>query len=422
MLPLQRIIVYVDDLDRCSPDRVVEVLAAVHLMLAVEKFLVVVAVDPRWLLRCLQYHYAKLLDADDTSGPMATTPIDYLEKIFQIAYRVPKLDDGFDQYVRGLLPIAPPPRQTSGQPDDERASPTAVADLVVDTSPTDEPATRLRPEGIVEASDPLLATLSPKDARAIADRTNEILGELVPAAAGPDVDLVLDALTVTAEEQNVAAVLLPLLETPRAVKRLANSYRIYRASIPADDLPDYLAERRFEPAMVLLGAAVGQPLAAPSIFQRIAAADDGARIGDVFAGPSAGGGDPATNTSPGTGDAPTTADRTVDQTLPPATTSSAVGPTKDAGPVPDRSSEHEAIGRFRHVLSAEALTVTEVESYRRCIDHVARFSFRYMELTGRVAGGTGRPGVASAPASGPPPPAPEDGRSDGARSSAGTPA
>jgi hypothetical protein len=32
--PLQRIVLYVDDLDRCPPRRVVEVLTAVHLMLA----------------------------------------------------------------------------------------------------------------------------------------------------------------------------------------------------------------------------------------------------------------------------------------------------------------------------------------------------------------------------------------------------
>jgi hypothetical protein len=249
--------------------------------------------------------------------------------------------------------------------------------------------------------------LPPEIGGEIADLANVILARRVPEATVPDVDLVLDALTVTAEEQDVAAVLLPLLETPRAVKRLANSYRLYRASIPVTDLPQYLAERRFEPAMVLLAAAVGQPLAAPSIFQRIAASDDGSRIADVFAEPRSGNGDRPPTMSISGGDAPAgTADGSAGEPLAPAVTSSALGPTKDAGPVPDRSSEHEAIGRFRRVLAAEDLTVKDVDSYRRCIDHVARFSFRYMELTGRVAGGTGRPGVVSAPVPGPPPPPP----------------
>jgi hypothetical protein len=50
---IDRIILYIDDLDRCPPRRVVELLEAVHLLLAVDLFVVVVAVDPRWLLRSL---------------------------------------------------------------------------------------------------------------------------------------------------------------------------------------------------------------------------------------------------------------------------------------------------------------------------------------------------------------------------------
>ena len=57
---IERIVVYIDDLDRCAPARVVEVLEAVHLLLAVELFTVVVAVDPRWLLRSLTTHYGEL--------------------------------------------------------------------------------------------------------------------------------------------------------------------------------------------------------------------------------------------------------------------------------------------------------------------------------------------------------------------------
>ena len=49
--PIERIILYIDDLDRCPPKRVVEVLEAVHLLLAFDLFVVVVAVDARWLER-----------------------------------------------------------------------------------------------------------------------------------------------------------------------------------------------------------------------------------------------------------------------------------------------------------------------------------------------------------------------------------
>jgi hypothetical protein len=48
-----RIVLYIDDLDRCPPAKVVEVLEAVHLLLAFELFVVVVAVDSRWLTSAL---------------------------------------------------------------------------------------------------------------------------------------------------------------------------------------------------------------------------------------------------------------------------------------------------------------------------------------------------------------------------------
>jgi hypothetical protein len=51
---IDRIVLYVDDLDRCAPRRVVEVLQAVHLLLAFPIFVVVVAVDHHWLLTSLE--------------------------------------------------------------------------------------------------------------------------------------------------------------------------------------------------------------------------------------------------------------------------------------------------------------------------------------------------------------------------------
>ena len=89
---LERVVLYIDDLDRCPADRVRQVVQAVHLLLAFDLFACVVAVDPRWILECL----------DDSPGVITpgrpdrqrdteldvlggvTTPSDYLEKIFQI--------------------------------------------------------------------------------------------------------------------------------------------------------------------------------------------------------------------------------------------------------------------------------------------------------------------------------------------------
>lgn len=97
--PVDRVILYIDDLDRCEPKDVVRVLQLAHMLLAFELFVVVVAVDARWIEESLINRYTWLRDMDSTTAPIASdgqphqspsrgrvTPQDYLEKIFQISF------------------------------------------------------------------------------------------------------------------------------------------------------------------------------------------------------------------------------------------------------------------------------------------------------------------------------------------------
>src|SRR5206468_9352712 len=99
---------YIDDLDRCPSSLVVQVLQAVHLLLAFDLFVVVVGVDSRWLLRSLEEEYAQLKPRaqSDAAAVIAgsSTPQDYLEKIFQIPYWVPEMDErGYKRLVHDLV-------------------------------------------------------------------------------------------------------------------------------------------------------------------------------------------------------------------------------------------------------------------------------------------------------------------------------
>lgn len=80
---VERIVLFIDDLDRCPPDRVVEVLQAVHLLLAFRLFVVVMGVDSRWIASCLAKKHSEILGDEDGAALRAS---DYLEKIFQIPY------------------------------------------------------------------------------------------------------------------------------------------------------------------------------------------------------------------------------------------------------------------------------------------------------------------------------------------------
>jgi hypothetical protein len=78
-----RIILLIDDLDRCPPDKVVEVLEAAQLLVKTPLFVVVVAMDVRYVTRALEKVYqGVLIRGGEPSG------LDYIEKIVQIPYRV----------------------------------------------------------------------------------------------------------------------------------------------------------------------------------------------------------------------------------------------------------------------------------------------------------------------------------------------
>ncbi|NEQ53373.1 MAG: hypothetical protein F6K11_25105, partial [Leptolyngbya sp. SIO3F4] len=96
-----RVIVYIDDLDRCPPDRVVEVLEAVQLLVKTPLFIAVLAIDERYITRALEKYYDGVLSR--RGRPSGT---DYLEKIIQLPYRVrPIMPDTLDTYLRFQIVI-----------------------------------------------------------------------------------------------------------------------------------------------------------------------------------------------------------------------------------------------------------------------------------------------------------------------------
>jgi hypothetical protein len=112
-----RVVLFIDDLDRCPPPKVVEVLEAVQLLLSTDLFVVVIALDVRYVTKALEAHYEGVLSADgEPSG------IDYLEKIVQIPYRTRSLrPETAQQFIAGNLRITSLP--DGGPPPGNGASP-----------------------------------------------------------------------------------------------------------------------------------------------------------------------------------------------------------------------------------------------------------------------------------------------------------
>jgi KAP family P-loop domain len=305
--PLERIVLYIDDLDRCPPQRVVEVLEAVHLMLALELFVVVVAVDARWLIRSLEYHYRELFSTGDApilpvpvgspepavdAGP--ASPVDYLDKIFQIPYVLaPPPPAALASYLRALLPqpaspIATPPASRSvAAPEStpiESAADRGAASRP-DSMDTEDPHSH-EDELAVQASLPHDTRLQRAGERSSHDLKEHPVAWQVddPGTAIPDLRPL--GLQLSQPEVEFMTRLGSLLPTPRAAKRLVNLYRLVRIGIPDSALAAFTGSEAggpYQVVQILLAVLVGSPAAAQRIFHELMAATPDTDILTIFA-------------------------------------------------------------------------------------------------------------------------------------------
>ncbi len=89
---LKSFVILIDDLDRCSPERVIENLEAIKLFLNVESTAFVVAADRRIVENAIRIRYSTLFSGErEAPAGLETLVTDYLEKLIQVPYTLPKL-------------------------------------------------------------------------------------------------------------------------------------------------------------------------------------------------------------------------------------------------------------------------------------------------------------------------------------------
>ncbi|MBN8472964.1 hypothetical protein JYJ95_41210 [Corallococcus exiguus] len=249
---IDRIILYIDDLDRCPEDKVVDVLQAVHLLLAFELFVVVVGVDSRWLLHSLQQNSKVFQSSLRKDSGMSTeeqhhwqsTPLNYLEKIFQIPYALRVMEpEGFgaliDDLTRAAAAEAPP---AALQAPLGSAAPQPA--LPAPAQPAPEPKPVLAPEAMpVSASEP------------------------PPPPPAPLL------LRITDEERRYMKALHGFIPSPRSAKRFVNTYRLLHASLPSNERTAFVGspERPGEclSAQLLLAMLIGHPAEATQVLEAL---------------------------------------------------------------------------------------------------------------------------------------------------------
>ena len=270
-----RIVLYIDDLDRCPPKKVAEVLQAIHMLLYFPLFVVVVAVDARWVARSLETEFPHLLrsaskDHDgypDTSRDDETptdrvrqnsgeiiprdataTAQDYLEKIFQLPFWIRRMDsESSKTFVSGLT------RKTV-QAKNTPPSPASVAG----SSPQPDNPPGVGPEGINPSG--LASPTSPTPVRSITPVVSETL-QIEPLSLEPD-------------EARVLAEFAPFVGgSPRRAKRFVNLYHLLRTSLDGVPASTTDAKVRQRALILALAIATGAPYSASIFFDALAPVD-----------------------------------------------------------------------------------------------------------------------------------------------------
>ena len=252
---VERIVLYIDDLDRCPERKVMDVLQAVHLLLAFPMFVVVVGVDPRWLLHSVAESSPALRrgqqDEHLTSLELwQSTPLNYLEKIFQIPFTLsPMGPQGFGQLVD----------KVAGAREGTRPAP-ASAPPIPAPAPTGPPVPAAAP---VAPPPPAPPQSRPVPTQQTAQATAVQPAKTPPSAAEP--------LKIEAWEREFMKQLYCLIPSPRAGKRFINIYRMIRSTVDVSRWEAFVGNEKaggqHRHALFLLAILTGYPAEAAEILR-----------------------------------------------------------------------------------------------------------------------------------------------------------
>lgn len=228
-----RIIIYIDDLDRCSFDQVYAALQAVHLLLAFDSFVVVVGVDPAWVQGTLTHAITKASGGEigekEVSGRRVALAERYLEKIFQLAIWLKPLEsegqDGgtYGAFIRALCasdkpresPSAEPPPMPGREDESDAGSGGQSPMAAATANPQNETAPPDSPQNLPSGGDP------PEEA-----------DPKPPHAQTASEFATLDPVEVEFLAGSYIAGICQ--QTPRTVKKMLNIYRLVRAGLAED--------------------------------------------------------------------------------------------------------------------------------------------------------------------------------------------
>ena len=99
-----RVVILIDDLDRCLPQHIIDNLEAIKLFLNVEKTAFLIAADQDIVSNAIMKQYGEKIGIEKRIGGVRSIGEDYMDKFIHIPYIIPKLSDQeVESYVTLLL-------------------------------------------------------------------------------------------------------------------------------------------------------------------------------------------------------------------------------------------------------------------------------------------------------------------------------
>ncbi len=221
-----KVVVFIDDLDRCDPEKAVEVLEAIKLLLDFDRFIVFLALDARVITQAVEEHYGKVLTEAEITG------YEYLDKIVQIPFSIPEpphdelrkylgsLVDMSDDEILSMMSVPAPEEKVADEfvkapvkPETQEID-KEVQEVEVAERPSEDegPAAELEEEIRIESED--------------------MPSEPTPLPRPTEKPFDIRKVSFTPAEQKAFLDFSSHLDpNPRRVKRLVNVYRLVRALI-----------------------------------------------------------------------------------------------------------------------------------------------------------------------------------------------
>jgi hypothetical protein len=101
------LVIFIDDLDRCSPPKPAEIIEAINILLDSQHCVFVIGMDGKAVASSIEAKYSDLKDYLDKAGDQAGATLGqrFLDKIIQINFRIPTVElESMKEFSKKMLP------------------------------------------------------------------------------------------------------------------------------------------------------------------------------------------------------------------------------------------------------------------------------------------------------------------------------